>query len=129
MKAGKASIRTKAIVIGGRLKQPIPEIEPFLYREMPGNPLTTSTVLVNHGPQVDSNASDRNAKHDKHLHARNVDGQFRFEIRNESSEIEGLGEIHYGDEGAIMEDDEQELDEGDLDNDNDHEEAFNDLDI
>ena len=53
------------------------------------------------------------------LHVRNVDGYFRFEIRNESSEIEGLCEIHYNDEGAIMGDDEQELNEGDLDNDND----------
>ena len=78
---------------------------------------------------MDSNASDRNAKRHKCFRAMNVDGQFIFEIQNESSKIEGLGEIHYGDKGAIMGDDEQELDEGDPNSDNDHEEAPNNLDI
>ena len=54
--------------------------EPFLHTETPGNLLTTSAVLHNRGPQVDSDASDRNAKRQKRLHLRNVDGQFRFEI-------------------------------------------------
>ena len=84
-------------------------------------------MLVNCGPQVDSDASDHNAKHHKRLHARNVDGQFRFEIQNESSKIEGFGKIHYGDKGAIVGDDEQELDKGNQDSDN--EEAPNDPDI
>ena len=74
-------------VIGGRLKGPRIRIEPFLHIETPGNPLTTPAVLQNHGPQLDSDASDRNAKRHKRLHARNVDGQFQFEIRNESSEV------------------------------------------
>ena len=68
------------------------EIEPFLHTETPGNPLTTPTVLHNHGLQVDSNASDRNAKCHKRLHSRNVDGHFRFEIRNKSLEVDGLGQ-------------------------------------
>ena len=78
---------------------------------------------------MDSNASDQNTKCHKQLHARNIDGQFRFEIRNESSKIEGLGKTHYGDEGAIMKDNKQELDEDDLDIDNDCKEAPNDPDI
>ena len=78
-------------------------IEPFLHTETPGNPLTTPAVLHNRGPQVDSDASDQNAKRHKRLHARNVDGQFQFEIRNESSEVEGVGQSQYGDENAIME--------------------------
>ena len=68
MEASKTSIRRKAAVIGGRLKQAMPKIEPFLYTEMPGNPLTTPAVLVNCGPQVDSDASDCNVKHHKRLH-------------------------------------------------------------
>ena len=63
-------------VIGGRLKRPRMGIEPFLYTETPGNPLTTPAVLRNRGPQVDSDASDQNAKRHKRLHSRNVDGQF-----------------------------------------------------
>ena len=86
-------------------------------------------LLVNCEPQVNSNASDRNVKCCKKLHARNVDGQLIFEIRNESSKIEGLGETYYGVEGAIMRDDKQELDEGNSDNNNDHEEMSNDLNI
>ena len=80
MEVGRTSIRTRAAVIGGRLKRPTPEIEPFHHTEMSGNPLTIPTMLVNRGPQVDFNASDRNAKRHKRLHARNVDGKFRFEI-------------------------------------------------
>ena len=80
MEESRISIRTRAAIIGGRLKQPMLEIEPFLYTEMPGNPLTILAMLVNRGSQVDSNASDRNNKCYKRLHARNVDGQFRFEI-------------------------------------------------
>ena len=34
-------------VIGGRLKRPRMEIEPFLYTETPGNPLTTPALLQN----------------------------------------------------------------------------------
>ena len=126
---GRISIQTRAAVIEGRLKRLTPKIEPFLYIEMLGNPLTTLEVLVNRGLQVDFNASDRNAKRHKRLHTRNVNGQFRFEIRNKSSEIEGLGKTHYGDGGTIMGDDEQELDEGDPDSDNDREEMPNDPDI
>ena len=55
---------------------------------------------------MNSDASDQSTKRHKQLHARNFDGQFRFEIQNKSSEIEGLGKTHYGDEGAIMGDDE-----------------------
>ena len=51
----------------------MPEIEHFLHTETPGNALTTPIVLVNHGPQVDSDANDCNAKCRKQLHARNVD--------------------------------------------------------
>ena len=40
----------------------MPEIEPFLHTETLGNPLTIPVVLVNCGPQVDSDASDCNAK-------------------------------------------------------------------
>ena len=54
-------------------------IEPFMYTETRGNPLTPA-VLQNRGPQVDSDASDGNAKRHKRLHSRNVDGQFQFEI-------------------------------------------------
>ena len=105
------------------------EIEPFLHTETPGNPLTTPTMLHNYGLQVDSNASDQNAKRHKRLHSRNVDGQFRFEIWNESSKVEGLGQSQYGDERTIMGDDEQRCDESDPDSDRDREEAPNDLDI
>ena len=105
------------------------EIEPFMYTETPGNLLTTPAVLHNRRPQVDSDASDRNAKRRKRLHSRNVDGQFRFEIRNESSKVEGLEQSQYGNEGAIMGDDEQGCDESDADSDRDHEEAPNDPDI
>ena len=73
--------------------------------------------------------SDRNAKHHKRLHSRNVDGQFKFEIRKESSEVEGLGQSKYFDKGAIMGDDEQGCDESDADSDRNREEAPNDLDI
>ena len=86
------SIRRGPTVIGGRLKRPRMGIEPFLHTETPGNPLTTPVVLQNHGPQVDSDASDRNAKRHKRLHSKNVDGQFQFEIQNESSEVEGIGQ-------------------------------------
>ena len=78
---------------------------------------------------MDSDASDRNAKHHKRLHSRNVDGQFRFEIWNKSSEVEGMRQSQYGDEGAIMGDDEQRCDESDLDSNGDREEAPNDPDI
>ena len=70
------SIRRGPTVIGGRLKRPRMGIEPFLHTETPGNPLTTPAVLQNRGPQVDSDASDRNAKRHKRLHSRNVDEQF-----------------------------------------------------
>ena len=119
MEGGGTSIQIKNAVFGGRLKQSMLEIEPFLHIEMLENPLTILVVLVNRGPQVDSDASDCNAKHHKQLYAKNVDGQFRFEIHNESSEIEGLDETQYSDKGAIMEDDEQELDEGDPNSNND----------
>ena len=56
------SIRRGPTIIGGRLKRPWMGIEPFLHTETPGNPLTTLAVLQNCGPQVDSNASDQNAK-------------------------------------------------------------------
>ena len=88
------------------MKRPIVEFEPFLHTETLGNPLTTPAVLHNRGLQVDSDASDRNAKRHKRLHSRNIDGQFRFEIRNESSEVEGLGQSQYGNERVIMGDDE-----------------------
>ena len=104
-------------------------IEPFLHTEIPGNPLTTPAVLHNRGPQVDSDASDRNAKRHKRLHARNVDGQFQFEIRNESSEVEGVGQSQYGDENAIMGDDKEGCDESHPDSNGDCEEAPNDPDI
>ena len=126
------SIRKGPTVIGGRLKRPRMEIESFLHTETPGNPLTTPAVLQNRGPQVDSDGSDRNAKRHKRLHARNVDGQFQFEIRNESSEVEGMEQSQYGDEGAIMGDDEGAImgcDESDPDNNGDCEEAPNDPDI
>ena len=64
---------------------------------------------------MDSDASDRNAKRHKQLHSRNVDGQFQFEIQNESSEVEGMEQSQYGDEGAIKGDDEEGCDESDLD--------------
>ena len=123
------SIRRGPTVIGGRLKRPRMGIEPFLHTETPGNPLTTPAVLHNRGPQVDSDASDQNAKRHKRLHARNVDGQFQFEIRNESSEVEGMGQSQYGDEGAIMGDDEEGCDESDPDSNGDREEAPNNPDI
>ena len=104
-------------------------IEPFLHTETPGNPLTTPTVLRNRGPQVDSDASDRNAKCHKRLHARNVDRQFQFKIRNESSKIEGVRQSQYDDEGAIMGDDKEGCDESDPDSNGNREEAPNDLDI
>ena len=116
-------------VIGGRLKRPRVGIEPFLHTKKPINLLTILVVLHNCGPQVDSDASDRNAKRHKQLHSRNVDGQFRFEIRNESSEVEDLGQSQYGDEGAIMGDNEQGCDESDPDSNGDREEAPNNPDI
>ena len=99
------------------MKRPLVGIEPFLHIETPGNPLTTLAVLHNCGPQLDSDASDQNAKIHKRLHSRNVDGQFRFEIQNESSEVQGLEQSKYVDEGAIMGDDDQECDESNLDSD------------
>ena len=42
-------------------------------------------------------------------------GNFNFEIRNESSEVEGIEQSQYGDEGAIMGDDEEGCDESDPD--------------
>ena len=123
------SIRRGRTVIGGRLKQPRMGIEPFLHTETPGNPLTRPAVLQNRGPQVDSNASDRNAKRHKRLHSRNVDGQFQFEIRNESSEVEGMEQSQYGDKGAIMGDDKEGCDESDPDSNGDCEKAPNDPDI
>ena len=78
---------------------------------------------------MDSDASDRNAKHHKQLHSRNVDGQFRFEIRNESSEVESLGQSQYGDKGVIIGDDEQGCDESDPDSNRDRKEAPNDPNI
>ena len=104
-------------------------IEPFLHTETPGNPLTTPAMLQNRGPQVDFDTSDRNAKCHKRLHSRNVDGQFRFEIQNKSSEVEGMGQSQYGDEGAIIEDDEEGCDESDPDSNGDREVAPNDPDI
>ena len=116
-------------VIGGRLKRPRMGIEPFLHTETLRNPLTTPAVLQNPGPQVDFDASDRNAKRHKRLHSRNVDGQFQFEIQNESLEVEGMGQSQYGDEGAIMGDNEEGYDECDPDSNGDREEAPNDPDI
>ena len=92
IEAAKTSIWRGSTVIGGRLKRPMVGIKPFLHTKTPGNPLRTAAMLHNRGPQVDSNASDRNAKCHKRLHSTNVDGQFRFEIRNGSSEVEGLGQ-------------------------------------
>ena len=111
------------------MKRPRMGIEPFLHTETLGNPLTTPAVLKNCGPQVDSDASDRNAKRHKRLHSKNVDGQFQFEIQNESLEVEGMGQSQYGDEGAIMGDDEEGCDESDPDSNGDREEAPNDPDI
>ena len=104
-------------------------IESFLHTKTPGNPLTTPAVLQNRAPHVDSDASDQNAKCHKRLHSRNVDGQFQFEIRNESPEVEGMGQNQYGDEGAIMGDDEERCDESDPDSNGDREEPPNDPDI
>ena len=59
------SIRRGPTVIGGRLKRPRMGIEPFLHIETLGNLLTIPAVLQNRGPQVDSDASDRNAKRHK----------------------------------------------------------------
>ena len=129
IEASRTSIRTRAVVIGGRLKRPMPKIEFFLHTETLGNPLTIPAMLINRGPQVNSDARDRNAKGHKRLHTRNVDGQFRFEIQNKNSGFEGLGKTHYGDESAIMGDDEQELYEGDPDSNNDCKETPNDPDI
>ena len=129
IETAKTSIWRKPTILGGKLKQPMVEIEPFLHTKTLKNPLTSPVVLHNRGPQVDSNASDRNAKRHKQLHSRNVDGQFSFEIRNESLEVEGLGQSQYGDEGAIMGDDEQGCDESDPDSNRDYEEALNDPDI
>ena len=124
------SIQRGPTVIGGRLMRPRMGIEPVLHTETPENPLTTPpVVLQNRGPQVDSDASDRNAKRHKRLHARNVDGQFQFEIRNESSEVEGVEQSQYGDEGAIMGNDEEGCDESNPDSNGDCEEAPNDPDI
>ena len=123
------SIRRGPTVIGGRLKRPRMGIEPFLHTKSPRNPLTIPTVLQNRGPQVDSDASDQNAKRYKRLHSRNVDGQFQFEIRNEKSKVEGMGQSQYGDEGAIMGDDEEGCDESNPDSNGDREEAPNDPDI
>ena len=92
IKTATTSIRRGPTAIGGRLKQTRMGIEPFLHTETPGNPLTTPAMLQRRGPQVDSDASDRNAKCHKRLHSKNVDGQFQFEIRNESSEVEGMGQ-------------------------------------
>ena len=111
------------------MKRPRMGIEPFLHTETPGNSLTTPAVLQNRGPQVDFDASDRNAKRHKRLHSRNVDGQFQFEIRNENSEVDGMEQSQYGDEGAIMGDDEEECNERNPDSNGDHEEAPNDPDI
>ena len=61
--------------------------------------------------------------------SRNVDGQFQFEIQNESSEVKGVEQSQYGDENAIMGDDEEGCDESDLDSNGDREEAPNDPDI
>ena len=129
IETAETSMQRGPTVIGGRLKRPRMGIEPFLHTETPGNPLTTLAVLQNRGSQVDSDASDRNAKRHKRLHSRNVDGQFQFEIWNESSEVEGLGQSQYGDQGAIMGDDEQGCDESDPDSNGDREKAPNDLDI
>ena len=123
------SIERGPTVIGGRIKRPMVEIEPFLYIETLENLLITPAMLYNRGPQVDSDASDQNAKRHKQFHSRNVDGQFRFEIRNESSKVEDLGQSQYGNKRAIMGDNEQGCDESDLDSDRDREEAPNDLDI
>ena len=129
IKTATTSIRRGPTIIGGRLKRPRMGIEPFMYIKTPGNSLTTPAVLQNRGPQVDSDASDRNAKRHKQLHSRNVDGQFQFEIRNESSEVEGMGQSQYGDKGAIMGDDEEGCDESDPNSNGNREEAPNDPDI
>ena len=128
IKTATTSIRRGPTIIGGRLKRPRMGIEPFMYIETPGNLLTTSAVLQNCGPQVDSDASDRNAKRHKRLHSRNVDGQFQFEIRNKSSEVEGMGQSQYGDESAIMGDDEEGCNESDPDSNGDREEPPNNPD-
>ena len=61
----RTSIRKGPTVIGRRLKRPMVEIEPFLHIETLGNPLTTPAMLHNRGPQVDSDANDRNTKRHK----------------------------------------------------------------
>ena len=61
----RTSIQRGPIVIGGRLKRPMVEIEPFLHTEIPENSLTTPAVLYNRGPQVGSDASNRNPKRHK----------------------------------------------------------------
>ena len=52
-----------------------------------------------------------------------------YETKVQKLKVWPLDETHYGDEGAIMGDDKQELDEGDLDSNNDREEALNDPNI
>ena len=113
----RTSIRRGPTVIGGRLKRPMVEIEPFLHTETSGNLLTIPVVLHNCGSQVDSDASNQNAKRHKRLYSKNVHGQFKFEIWNKSSEVEGLGQSQYGNEDAIMGDDEQGYDESNPDSD------------
>ena len=80
IETSRTSVRRGPTVIGGRLKRSMVEIEPFLHTETSGNPLTIPVVLHNHGPQVDSDTSDRNTKHHKRLHSRNGDEQFRFDL-------------------------------------------------
>ena len=65
------------------MKQPTPKIEPFLYIETLGNPLTTPSVLVNRGPQVDSDATDHDAKRHKDFMQRMLMGSsdLKYEMR------------------------------------------------
>ena len=49
IEAARTSIRRRPTIIGGRLKRPMVRTEPFLYTEIPGNPLTTASVLYNRG--------------------------------------------------------------------------------
>ena len=65
IEVARTSIRIGPVVIGGRLKRPMLGIEPLLHTETPRNPLTTLVVLVNRALQMDSDASDQNAKHHK----------------------------------------------------------------
>ena len=80
IETARTSIQKGPTVIGGRLKQPMVEIEPFLHTETLGNPLTTLAVLHNYGPQVDFDASDRNAKRHKRLHSRMLMGNSNLKI-------------------------------------------------